>query len=118
MTLTYLIFVLLINSIFCQAYYKKQTIKNDPNAKCLDGSTPIVYVDPGIKTRILFFLEGDGVCIHKTLETSLDVCVNRSLGIWGSSTKWPAFYDFHDYGMLDYNVTTNKFREWTTVVIM
>ena len=84
----------------------------------MDGSSPIVYVNEGITSNILFFLEGEGVCNNKTLETSLDTCVTRSLGYWGSSTKWPTFNNFYDYGMLDYNVTTNKFRDWTKVVIM
>eukprot|EP00928_Gymnodinium_smaydae_P072109 TRINITY_DN55529_c0_g1_i1.p1 TRINITY_DN55529_c0_g1~~TRINITY_DN55529_c0_g1_i1.p1 ORF type:complete len:433 (-),score=28.61 TRINITY_DN55529_c0_g1_i1:91-1389(-) len=50
-----------------------------PNAKCLDGTAPVVYIRRGGSKRWLIFLEGWGMCY------SLEDCLSRSHTSHGST---------------------------------
>ncbi len=43
-----LLVVLLLNLAFCQEHYKKIVHNTDPEAKCLDGSPSMYYINEGI----------------------------------------------------------------------
>ena len=47
--------------------YKKIVHTTDPDARCLDGSPPAIYVHQGTETdKFLLFLEGGGFCQGET----------------------------------------------------
>ena len=71
-----------------------QVIHNtDPEAKCLGGSPPMIYLHEGGETKdIVFHLIGGGICLGTNLESTLESCYKRSKGGFGSSTKWPESY--------------------------
>lgn len=58
-----LILVLCLFSVIDAQKYKKIVHTTDPDAKCLDGSPPALYVHQGTETKkFLIFLEGGGFC--------------------------------------------------------
>jgi hypothetical protein len=47
--------------------YKKVVHLTDPEARCLDGSPPAIYVHQGSeKDKFMLFLEGGGFCQGET----------------------------------------------------
>lgn len=73
--------------------YIKVIHNTDPEAKCLDGSPPMIYLHEGGDTKnIVFHLIGGGVCLGTDLESTLESCYKRSKGDFGSSKKWPETY--------------------------
>ena len=47
--------------------YKKVTHQTDPEALCLDGSTPAIYVHQGSQpNNILMYMMGGGSCAETT----------------------------------------------------
>lgn len=58
-----LILLLCISPTFLGQKYKKIVHTTDPDAKCLDGSPPALYVHQGSETKkFVIFLEGGGFC--------------------------------------------------------
>ena len=58
-----LILVLFLFSVIDAQKYKKIVHTTDPDAKCLDGSPPALYVHQGTETnKFVIFLEGGGFC--------------------------------------------------------
>ena len=83
-----LLFTILIAKLSTE--YTKVLHNTDPNAKCLDGSTPMIYLQEGGDTKnILFHLAGGGECFGLDLSSTLESCYKTSKGQFGSSTKWP-----------------------------
>ena len=61
--------------------YTKVTHNTDPEAKCLDGSPPIVYLHEGGDTKkFVFHLIGGGACLGTDLQSTLESCYKRSKG--------------------------------------
>jgi O-palmitoleoyl-L-serine hydrolase len=52
------------------------------NARCLDGSTPGIYLRKGDPTRVKLHIQGGGWC------TSAQDCAGRSQSILGSNATW------------------------------
>lgn len=49
--------------VFSSSFYKKIVHNTDPEAKCLDGSSPAVYVHQGSETKKIFIMMiGGGTC--------------------------------------------------------
>jgi hypothetical protein len=70
--------------------YKKIVHNTDPKAKCLDGSSPAVYLHEGGDTKnILIFFNNGGWCAGNSLSEVLDSCYSRSKTTQGSSTLLP-----------------------------
>lgn len=71
-----LIYGLLI--CFCMATnrpYKKIIPNGDPNAKCLDGTAPALYIDWGAnRQNYLIFLMGGGYCAGLEISGTLQTC--------------------------------------------
>lgn len=51
------------------------------------------------------------------MQDSLKACYLRSLTNLGSSNYWPLTFDSKGFGMLDSDDTSNKFANWTKIVI-
>lgn len=63
-----LAFTLLISIVLSSSFYTKIIHNTDPEAKCLDGSPPAIYVHEGGDTsRILIYMLGGGACVGNTL---------------------------------------------------
>lgn len=91
----------------------------DPEAKCLDGSSPMVYLHEGGDTKnIVFHLIGGGVCLGLDLQSTLENCYKRSKSEFGSSTKWPDTYPGADAGVLSTDPSKNAFANWTKIVMI
>lgn len=70
-------------------YYTKIVHGTDPNAKCLDGSGPMIYLHEGGDTKnLLFYFIGGGACLGVDLSSTLENCYKRSKGRFGTSTLW------------------------------
>lgn len=50
------------------ASYTKITHKLDPEAKCLDGSSPAIYLHQADPNNILIYIQGGGVCGGSSLQ--------------------------------------------------
>lgn len=82
--------------------YTKIIHNTDPNAKCLDGSGPMIYLHEGGDTKnILFYFVGGGACLGIDLASTLESCYKRSKGRFGTSTLWEDTYDGINAGILD-----------------
>lgn len=71
-----------------QSAYKKITNTLDPEAKCLDGSSPAFYLHEGDPKNILFYLQGGADCAGTDLSSTLERCYQRSKSMYGSSIYW------------------------------
>ena len=62
-------FLLAISLIFAaELPYKKVIHNSDPEAKCLDGSSPAIYVhEGGDKSKFVLFFMGGAYCQGKSL---------------------------------------------------
>lgn len=68
--------VVTLSLLFClilaNSNYTKYTNTLDPNAKCLDGSSPALYVHQGSQPENIFItLIGGGTCAQDTLQATL-----------------------------------------------
>jgi len=73
--------ILLFGMVMGAAFYKKVIHNTDPNAKCLDGSSPMIYLHEGGDTKnIIFYMIGGGACIGTDLASILESCYRRSKG--------------------------------------
>lgn len=99
--------------------YIKVLHNTDPEAKCLDGSIPMIYLHEGGDTKnILFHLVGGGACMGTDLASTLESCYKRSRGKFGSSNPWASTYDAADGGILSPVLSDSSFANWTKIVIM
>lgn len=63
-----LIVVVLVLTLAAEEPYKKVIHNSDPNAKCLDGTSPALYVhEGGDSSKFLVFFVGGGYCKGTTL---------------------------------------------------
>lgn len=70
--------------------YTKLIHNTDPDAKCLDGSPPMIYLHEGGDTKnIMFYFIGGGACMGTDLPSTLESCYKRSKGRLGTSKTWP-----------------------------
>lgn len=52
--------------------YRKIIHNSDPRAKCLDGSSPAIYLhEGGDTTKFIIFFTGGGFCASSSLEETL-----------------------------------------------
>jgi hypothetical protein len=80
----------IVYASFCEnAFYTKVIHNTDPEAKCLDGSSPMIYLHEGGDTKnILFYFLGGGACTGTDLASTLEACYKRSKGQFGTSKVW------------------------------
>lgn len=84
-----LVLAILLSLSYAQKY-KKIVHLTDPEARCLDGSPPAIYVHQGTeKDKFLLFLEGGGFCQGETQAEVIEQCYQRSKTLLGSSNFWP-----------------------------
>lgn len=89
-------------AVCSNSFYKKIVHNTDPEAKCLDGSSPAVYVHQGSEpSKIFIMLIGGGTCAQEDLQSTLVDCAIRSKTLLGSSLFWPDYYDSKGLGILD-----------------
>jgi hypothetical protein len=68
----FLVLAVLSLSTAATSDFVKVIHNTDPEAKCLDGSSPMVYLHEGGDTKnIVFHLIGGGVCLGLDLESTL-----------------------------------------------
>lgn len=86
-----IILSLLLVSIHLQSIgkYRKIVHNIDPEAKCLDGSSPALYLHEGDPKNILIYFMSGGSCSGNDISSTLQNCYERSLGGYGSSLYWP-----------------------------
>lgn len=66
---TFILIFLVFNVILSDELYKKIIHTTDPDALCLDGTPPLLYLHEGAeKTKFLIFFVGGGVCTGMSLE--------------------------------------------------
>jgi hypothetical protein len=76
-----IVIVLLFGIAMSDSFYKKIIHNTDPNAKCLDGSSPMIYLHEGGDTKnIIFYMIGGGACTGIDLASTLESCYRRSKG--------------------------------------
>lgn len=98
------------------APYKKVIHNTDPKAKCLDGSSPAVYLHQGEdKDKFLIYFQGGGYCEGTGLSQVLDSCYQRSKTTLGSSKDLPETIEGEGY--LSTDPSASKFASWTKVLI-
>jgi hypothetical protein len=76
-----LIFLTLSLSLvaLAQPNYRKVIHTTDPEAKCLDGSPPLLYISEGpVKDKFILYFVGGGYCAGLTLSETLESCYKRS----------------------------------------
>ena len=114
-SLTLLVLMSLTALCLGEGPYRKIVHDTDPNAKCLDGSSPLLYLhEGGDKTRFLIFFVGGGLCSGRTLEETLEDCYKRSQTDLGSSNiGWPDTVNAGGYLSVD---PSNKFSTWTKII--
>ena len=94
--------LLLIVMAAASDFYKKVIHNTDPDAKCLDGSSPMVYLHEGGDTKkILFYFLGGGACFGADVASTLESCYQRSSGMFGTSKVWPDVIEGDGLGILD-----------------
>lgn len=117
-----LTFCLLLSSINAVELYKLVKHPKDRGAMCLDGSALGTYIHEGKgknKDKFLIHFCGGGHCGDDTLNETVDNCYNRSFTMFGTSTIYPPFFDFDDFGVLSTNKDKNPvFWDWTKVFAM
>lgn len=87
----------------------------DPDAKCLDGTPPVLYLhEGGDEKRFLLYFIGGGICSGLTIDSAIEDCYKRSKTILGSSDPWPEKLDGEGY--LSPDPAKNKFASWTKIV--
>ena len=91
--------------------------ESDPDAKCLDGTPPALYLhEGGDDKKFLIFFVGGGYCEGTTLNEVLESCYRRSFGDNGSSK------DYKDElvspgGYLSTDTNRSQFATWTKIII-
>lgn len=96
--------------------YRKIIHETEADARCLDGSAPIIYVHEGSdKSRFVIFFIGGGLCSGLTVSDSIEDCYQRSKTNLGSSSiGWPD--TISPGGILSTDPNKSKFAGWTKIV--
>lgn len=85
----------------------------EDGARCLDGSPPAYYVNPGVgenATKFILFWEGGGWC------QSEQDCAERATTPLGSSESYAPTMDYNERDLLNRNCTDNHaFCSWSSV---
>jgi hypothetical protein len=112
-----LLAVLCLSAMAAEQPYKKIIHNSDPNARCLDGTSPALYLhEGGDKAKFLVFFVGGGYCKGTTLNEVLEQCYRRSKGDNGSSKNLPDSL-ISPGGYLSTDVDQNRFATWTKIII-
>jgi hypothetical protein len=97
--------------------YRKIIHNSDENAKCLDGTSPALYLhEGGDTTKFLVFFVGGGYCQGTSLSEVLEECYKRSKGDNGSSKNLPDIIASPG-SYLSTDSSVSRFATWTKVVI-
>jgi hypothetical protein len=68
LSLSFVLLSIIVLASSAETPYKKVIHNTDPDAKCLDGSSPAIYVhEGGDSDKFLLFFMGGGYCEGKTL---------------------------------------------------
>jgi hypothetical protein len=68
LSLSFVLLSIIVLASSAETPYKKVIHNTDPDAKCLDGSSPAIYVhEGGDSDKFLIFFMGGGYCEGKTL---------------------------------------------------
>ncbi len=68
LSLSFVLLSIIVLASSAEIPYKKVIHNTDPDAKCLDGSSPAIYVhEGGDSDKFLIFFMGGGYCEGKTL---------------------------------------------------
>lgn len=68
LSLSFVLLSIIVLASSAETPYKKIIHNTDPEAKCLDGSSPAIYVhEGGDSDKFLIFFMGGGYCEGKTL---------------------------------------------------
>ena len=75
-----IVLLCLVGSLKAEEQPFKKVIHNtDPNAKCIDGSPPAIYIPSGSEPdKFVIFMYGGGFCSGATLLQTLESCYQRS----------------------------------------
>jgi O-palmitoleoyl-L-serine hydrolase len=113
-----LLAALLLIACTCDELPFKKVIHNtDPNAKCLDGSPPALYVhEGGDPTKFIIFFNGGGACFGNSIAEVLENCYQRSKTDLGSS-KGLKDEIIVNGGYLSTDPAKSKFAGWTKIII-
>ena len=110
--------VLTVSSLGTEEPFKKIIHNTDPKAKCLDGTSPAIYIHSGSESnKFIIFLNGGGFCSGFNLEQTLESCYQRSKTDLGSSKDYKDEIIVHG-GYLSTDPSLSKFASWTKVIIM
>ena len=115
-----LVFLVLVG---CSAQKFSYTINDlDPEAKCLDGSSPAMVVQEGSdKKKIIIFAVGRSACtsVGSSIEESLDACARKTESWEGSSNfRPPNLFNITNPGILSSDKTINAFATWTKIILL
>jgi O-palmitoleoyl-L-serine hydrolase len=98
--------------------YKLVIHNTDPQAKCLDGSSPALYLHEGGDTQhFLVYFVGGNYCSGLTFDAVLEDCYKRSKTDLGSS-RFLKEEVLSPGGYLSTDPAKSRFANWTKVVIM
>lgn len=112
-----LLAILCLCAMAAEQPYKKIIHNSDLNAKCLDGTSPALYLhEGGDKAKFLIFFVGGGYCSGTTLNEVLEQCYARSKEDTGSSKNLPEMI-LSPGGYLSTDESLNKFATWTKFII-
>ena len=97
--------------------FRKVIHNTDPNARCLDGSSPAIYIHQGTDpNNFIVFFNGGGICSGNSLSETLESCYQRSKTDLGSSKNLKDEIIVNG-GYLSTDPAKSKFASWTKVII-
>lgn len=112
-----LLLLLLIVTLCVEKPYKKVIHNTDPNARCLDGSSPALYIhEGGDPYNFVIFFNGGGSCGGPDQQSVLENCYQRSKTDLGSSSKLPDTLTVNG-GYLSTDPAKSKFYNWLKIII-
>lgn len=109
------VFLILLVAATSSPAYQRVVHNTDPNAKCLDGSPPVLYYhEGGDLSKFLVFFIGGGMCEGTTLDQTLNSCYIRSQSMLGSSNLWPETLAGDGYLSTDGSIS--DFANYTKII--
>ena len=98
--------------------YTRVLQNDDPEAKCLDGSAPYLYIhEGGHKNKFLIWFQGGGICQGSSAPEIFADCIARSKTFEGSSNFTAEETTIFNGGYLSTDRQKNKFAKWTKIII-
>ena len=87
----HIILVLLLLVLASSAeLYRKLIHNTSASARCLDGTSPALYIhDGGDQRKIMIFFVGGGYCSGESVDQVLQSCYERTSSELGSSNYLP-----------------------------